>query len=65
MGFNNMGVLMSEMLKRAGNVIIGGNIERILIRQIMAIDDYIMCFKELYQVVDYLVVNVTVRILPT
>jgi len=25
----------------------------------LAIDDYIMCFKELYQVVDYLVVNVS------
>ncbi|MGB4536704.1 MAG: quinone-dependent dihydroorotate dehydrogenase, partial [Tenuifilaceae bacterium] len=62
MGFNNMGVLyVKEMLKKSrGNVIIGGNIGKNTdTPNHLAIDDYIMCFKELYQVVDYLVVNVS------
>jgi len=62
MGFNNMGVLyVKEMLKKSrGNVIIGGNIgKNTATPNHLAIDDYIMCFKELYQVVDYFVVNVS------
>ena len=61
LGFNNDGVEnVVKRLKKNTNVIIGGNIgknkdtpnER-------AVDDYLICFKKLYDYVDYFAVNVS------
>lgn len=63
MGFNNQGVISAAQRLRQrqdDTLIIGGNIgknkntpnERV-------VDDYIFCFNELYEVVDYFVVNVS------
>jgi dihydroorotate dehydrogenase len=63
MGFNNHGVI--EAAKRLRNrkdksLIIGGNIGKNKITpNEKAVDDYIICFNELYEVVDYFVVNVS------
>lgn len=63
MGFNNHGVV--DAAKRLRNrkdksVIIGGNIGKNKITpNENAVDDYIICFNELYEVVDYFVVNVS------
>jgi dihydroorotate dehydrogenase len=63
MGFNNDGVV--EAAKRLRNrkdkkVIIGGNIGKNKITpNEKAVDDYIICFNELFEVVDYFVVNVS------
>jgi len=62
MGFNNKGVVYaSKKLKnRTGSIIIGGNIgKNTLTPNEQAIDDYLFCFKELYDHVDYLVVNIS------
>lgn len=62
MGFNNKGVeYASEKLKkRGGNIIIGGNIgKNTLTPNELAVNDYLYCFKELYDHVDYLVVNIS------
>ena len=63
MGFNNYGVV--EAAKKLRNrkdksLIIGGNIgENKLTPNENAVDDYVICFNELYEVVDYFVVNVS------
>lgn len=62
MGFNNEGVTAAvERLKtRKSDVIIGGNIGKNKITANEdAINDYDICFKELHDVVDYFVVNVS------
>jgi len=62
MGFNNHGVLnaVGNLRKRKEKVIIGGNIGK---NKVTANEDayldYEKCFKELYDVVDYFVVNVS------
>jgi dihydroorotate dehydrogenase len=61
MGFNNGGVLNAvERLKKNKNVLIGGNIGKNKITpNENAIDDYEICFNELYEYVDYFAVNVS------
>ena len=61
MGFNNDGTeLIKKRLKKSFNVIIGGNIGKNKITPNSdAKSDYIYCFKELYNQVDYFVVNVS------
>lgn len=62
MGFNNKGVEYAgeKLKKRKGNIIIGGNIgKNTLTPNELAVNDYLYCFKELYDYVDYLVVNIS------
>jgi len=61
MGFNNDGVLrIKSRLKKNHKVIIGGNIgKNKFTPNSDAKKDYIICFKELYNYVDYFVVNVS------
>ena len=61
MGFNNDGVTkIKNRLKRKYKVIIGGNIgKNKTTPNSDAKDDYLICFKELYDCVDYFVVNVS------
>ncbi len=62
MGFNNNGVKDAiERLKKVNsNIIIGGNIGKNKdTKNIDAVDDYIFCFNELFNYVDYFVVNVS------
>ena len=61
MGFNNDGVTkIKNRLKKNYNVIIGGNIGKNKVTpNSQARNDYITCFKELYDYVDYFVVNVS------
>jgi dihydroorotate dehydrogenase len=61
MGFNNGGVQEAvERLKKNKNVLIGGNIgKNKLTPNENAIDDYEICFNELYDFVDYFAVNVS------
>lgn len=63
MGFNNGGVLAAaEKLKarKRNDIIIGGNIgKNKLTPNEEAVNDYIICLRELYHVVDYFVVNVS------
>jgi dihydroorotate dehydrogenase len=62
MGFNNIGVeRVVERLKRKGsNVIVGGNIgKNSLTANEQAVNDYEICFKKLYEFVDYFVLNVS------
>jgi dihydroorotate dehydrogenase len=62
MGFNNDGVKMAaERLKhRSSNVIIGGNIGKNKdTPNEKAFEDYKICFEELFDLVDYFVVNVS------
>jgi dihydroorotate dehydrogenase len=62
MGFNNDGVVaMSSLLRnRNKNIIIGGNIGKNKnTSQENAIHDYEKCFRELFEYVDYFVVNVS------
>jgi dihydroorotate dehydrogenase len=61
MGFNNGGVLEAvERLKKNKNVLIGGNIgKNKLTPNQNAIDDYLICFDELYNYVDYFAINVS------
>ena len=62
MGFNNGGLEMArENLKgRDRNFIIGGNIGKNKVTpNENAIDDYMACFQELHDLVDYFVVNVS------
>lgn len=61
MGFNNQGVYKAvERLKKNKNVLIGGNIGKNKVTPNQnAIDDYVLCFNALYDVVDYFVVNVS------
>ncbi len=62
MGFNNEGVrVVAERLrKKKTDIIIGGNIGKNKVTSNeRAVDDYIICFNELFDVVDYFVVNVS------
>ncbi|HRH12407.1 MAG TPA: quinone-dependent dihydroorotate dehydrogenase [Bacteroidia bacterium] len=63
MGFNNEGAKSAaERLKKRRNsgLIIGGNIGKNKITpNEKAVEDYLICFNELYNVVDYFVVNVS------
>lgn len=61
MGFNNDGVTkIKNRLKKNYNVLIGGNIGKNKVTpNSQAKNDYIICFKELYDNVDYFVVNVS------
>ncbi len=63
MGFNNHGAqAAAEKLRKRGDktLIIGGNIgKNKLTPNENAVDDYIICFNQLFDVVDYFVVNVS------
>ena len=62
MGFNNEGAasIAARLKKKKPNVIIGGNIGKNKITpNENAMEDYEKCFRELYDVVDYFVVNVS------
>jgi dihydroorotate dehydrogenase len=62
MGFNNDGAkaIAERLKKKKSNIIIGGNIGKTKITSNEnAIDDYEKCFRELYEAVDYFVVNVS------
>lgn len=61
MGFNNEGVIAAaRRLKKKGNIIIGGNIgKNKTTPNEEAFEDYKICFEELFEVVDYFVVNVS------
>lgn len=62
MGFNNDGVrvIADRLRKRRSDVIIGGNIGKNKVTpNEKALDDYLICFHELFDVVDYFVVNVS------
>ncbi len=62
MGFNNGGVeeMIKRLRERKTDVIIGGNIgKNKLTPNEQATDDYLFCFKALFPVVDYFVVNVS------
>ncbi|TFG97812.1 MAG: quinone-dependent dihydroorotate dehydrogenase [Calditrichales bacterium] len=62
MGFNNDGVekVRRNLLKRRRKCLVGGNIgKNKFTPNDRAVDDYLLCFKRLYDVVDYFVVNVS------
>lgn len=63
MGFNNHGVVNAAMHlkhRKDKSLIIGGNIgKNKSTPNEKAVEDYIICFNELYEVVDYFVVNVS------
>lgn len=63
MGFNNEGAkAAADRLRRRKNktLIIGGNIGKNKVTpNEQAVDDYLKCFRELFEVVDYFVVNVS------
>ena len=61
MGFNNEGVAVAaERLKANKNVLVGGNIgKNKTTPNAEAVQDYILCFNALFDVVDYFVVNVS------
>ena len=65
MGFNNKGVeVMAERLRilktQAPNIVIGGNIGKNKVTpNENAVNDYVICFDKLFDVVDYFVVNVS------
>ena len=62
MGFNNGGLEMArkQLIGRDKNFIIGGNIGKNKVTpNENAIDDYLQCFNQLHELVDYFVVNVS------
>ena len=62
MGFNNDGadVIVERLRKRKTDIIIGGNIGKNKVTpNEKAIEDYLICFEKLFDVVDYFVVNVS------
>lgn len=62
MGFNNEGVeaAVRQLNRRKSDVIVGGNIGKNKVTpNDKAIDDYLICFNTMYDVVDYFVVNVS------
>ena len=62
MGFNNHGVkaAVAKLKRRKKGILIGGNIGKNKITpNENALDDYIICYNELKDVVDYFVVNVS------
>ncbi len=62
MGFNNDGAdaIVERLRKRKTDIIIGGNIGKNKVTpNENAIEDYLICFNKLFDVVDYFVVNVS------
>lgn len=62
MGFNNGGskAAAERLRRRKSKIIIGGNIGKNKVTpNEKAVDDYIICFHDLFDVVDYFVVNVS------
>ncbi|TXC82162.1 quinone-dependent dihydroorotate dehydrogenase [Luteibaculum oceani] len=62
MGFNNKGVkhAVENLKNRPKNLIIGGNIGKNKVTpNENAVDDYLICHKELYPYVDYFTINVS------
>lgn len=62
MGFNNSGVkeVAARLRKRKSGIIIGGNIGKNKVTpNEEAVNDYLTCFEELHDTVDYFVVNVS------
>lgn len=62
MGFNNKGasVAAAKLRNRKSDIMVGGNIGKNKdTPNEQALDDYISCYEELYEVVDYFVVNVS------
>lgn len=62
MGFNNKGVdfTLEKLKHKKTNVIIGGNIgKNKMTPNSLAVDDYLICFKTLYNYVDYFAINVS------
>ena len=62
MGFNNDGVeaVVKRLKTKKTNILIGGNIGKNKITpNNRAVDDYLICFNALFDVVDYFVVNVS------
>jgi dihydroorotate dehydrogenase len=62
MGFNNEGVevAIEQLKKRKSDILIGGNIGKNKVTpNENAVDDYLICFHELFNFVDYFVVNVS------
>lgn len=62
MGFNNDGldVIRKRLEKRKSNIIVGGNIGKNKVTpNDQAVNDYLICFNGLFDVVDYFVVNVS------
>lgn len=62
MGFNNDGVavIKKRLAKRKSKVIVGGNIGKNKVTpNEEAVNDYLICFNELFDLVDYFVVNVS------
>lgn len=62
MGFNNKGaaVAAAKLRSRKSDIMIGGNIGKNKITpNEQALDDYVSCFHDLYESVDYFVVNVS------
>ena len=62
MGFNNSGVkaAVERLRKKSKNLIIGGNIGKNKATPLEgAVNDYLICFEELYNSVDYFAVNVS------
>jgi dihydroorotate dehydrogenase len=62
MGFNNDGVfkIKQRLINKPSNIVIGANIGKNKdTANEKAVEDYLICFRELYEVVDYFVVNVS------
>ena len=62
MGFNNKGanVAAAKLRNRKSDILVGGNIGKNKdTPNEKALDDYVRCFQDLYEVVDYFVVNVS------
>ena len=61
LGFNNKGVdYVKNMLHNKGKIIIGGNIGKNKnTPNANALDDYLICFNDLYDYVDYFVINIS------
>ncbi|GGM97702.1 dihydroorotate dehydrogenase (quinone) [Dyadobacter beijingensis] len=62
MGFNNKGVSVAaaKLAKRKSTILVGGNIGKNKdTPNEQALSDYLICFRELFDVVDYFVVNVS------
>jgi dihydroorotate dehydrogenase len=62
MGFNNKGatVAAAKLKQRKSKILVGGNIGKNKdTPNDQALSDYLICFRELFDVVDYFVVNVS------
>jgi dihydroorotate dehydrogenase len=62
MGFNNKGaaVAAAKLANRKSGILVGGNIGKNKdTPNDQALNDYVLCFRELFDVVDYFVVNVS------